>query len=144
MMRIGELAKRTQVSVETIRFYERSGVLPHAHRSENGRRTYIGDDVDRLLFIRRARSMGFDLASVRVLLKLQSHPQSSCGDAAALASTQLRLVRAQIAELTILSGQLADMAGCSTDRAADCRVIHNLMKPASYPKRLTLPAVAKS
>lgn len=74
-MQIGELSQHTDVNIETIRYYERVGVLPEPSRQSNGRRTYSDADVRRLGFIRHARELGFDLANVRALLALQEHPQ---------------------------------------------------------------------
>ena len=68
MMPIGTLSKQSGVHIETIRYYERAGVLPKARRAANGRRVFDQQDVRRLAFIRHARELGFELASVRALL----------------------------------------------------------------------------
>jgi DNA-binding transcriptional MerR regulator len=78
MMSIGALSKQSGVHIETIRYYERTGVLPRAARASNGRRTYGEEDAGRLTFIRHARELGFELTSVRALLALQKQPDVSC------------------------------------------------------------------
>lgn len=70
-MQIGELSARSGVNIETIRYYERIGVLPQPARQSNGRRSYGEIDAQRLGFIRHARDLGFDLSAVRTLLALQ-------------------------------------------------------------------------
>jgi DNA-binding transcriptional MerR regulator len=132
MMAIGALSKITGVNIETIRHYERVGVLPKARRQENGRRCYDEADVRRLIFIRRARELGFELSSVRTLLALQNDPDSSCRVASEIASMQLALVTRRIERLAVLREELARMVqGCSNGRIADCRVIEALTAPAA-------------
>jgi DNA-binding transcriptional MerR regulator len=127
MMAIGALSKRTGVNIETIRYYERVGVLPKARRQESGRRCYAEADVRRLAFIRHARELGFELSSVRTLLALQNDPDSSCRVASEIASPQLALVTRRIERLAVLREELARMVqGCSNGRIADCRVIEAL------------------
>lgn len=124
MMQIGDLAQRTGVNVETIRYYERIGVLPQPHRQSNGRRKYGEGDRQRLSFIRHARELGFDLGSVRTLLTLQELPEASCERAAELAQTQLVEVEKRIAHLLNLRKELSRMvAECRRGVVSDCRVI---------------------
>ncbi len=127
MISIGTLSERTGVHIETIRYYERSDVLPKAQRAGNGRRVYQVDDVRRLLFIRHARDLGFDLNAVRELLQLQEQPEQSCQTASRLASTQLDAVENKIERLTLLRAELKRMvASCENGRVAECRVIDAL------------------
>lgn len=84
-MQIGDLSRQTGVNIETIRYYERIGVLPKPARQPNGRRTYSPADAERLGFIRHARELGFDLPSIRILLALQERPEASCEDASRIA-----------------------------------------------------------
>ena len=77
-MQIGDLSRQAGVNIETIRYYERIGVLPKPARQLNGRRTYSPVDAERLGFIRHARELGFDLPSIRILLALQERPEASC------------------------------------------------------------------
>jgi MerR family mercuric resistance operon transcriptional regulator len=77
---IGELSRRTQCNIETIRYYERAGLLPKARREKGGRfRRYDADDIARLRFIRRSRQLGFTLDEVRALLRLAAALLRMCG-----------------------------------------------------------------
>ncbi|UYN95866.1 MAG: helix-turn-helix domain-containing protein [Enhydrobacter sp.] len=129
MMPIGTLSKQSGVHIETIRYYERAGVLPKARRAANGRRVFDQQDVRRLAFIRHARELGFELASVRALLALQEKPELSCKSASDLASAQLSAVEGRINRLTVLREELKRMIrACKNKRVFDCRVIDALTK----------------
>lgn len=130
MIPIGEISRRTGVNIETIRYYEREGVLPQARRADNGRRYYGDTDVRRLSFIRYARELGFDLAAVRVLLSLQESPGVCCGEVASLARAQRDAVNSRIARLQVLRDELTQMIdGCAGGTVADCRIIESLGSP---------------
>ena len=127
MLSIGALSKQSGVHIETIRYYERAGVLPKARRATNGRRIYGEDDAGRLAFIRHARELGFDLVSVRALLALQEKPELSCKAASDLASAQLSAVESRLSRLTVLRDELKRMVrACKNGRVVDCRVIDAL------------------
>jgi DNA-binding transcriptional MerR regulator len=126
-MQIGDLSRAAGVNIETIRYYERIGVLPKATRQVNGRRTYSLDDARRLGFIRHARDLGFDLADVRTLLALQEQPEASCEDASRIAQAQLEAVENRIAKLQSLRAELSRMlTECQNGVVAECRVIEAL------------------
>jgi DNA-binding transcriptional MerR regulator len=126
-MQIGDLSKSTGVNIETIRYYERIGVLPKPGRQLNGRRTYAEGDARRLGFIRHARDLGFDLADVRALLALQEQPEASCEDATRIARAQLDEVESRIERLLKLKAELSRMVSdCRTGVVAECRVIEAL------------------
>ena len=126
-MQIGDLSRQAGVNIETIRYYERIGVLPKPARQANGRRTYSPADAERLGFIRHARDLGFDLPSVRALLALQEQPEASCEDASRIAKGQLEAVESRIARLLSLRDELARMVGeCSRCQVSECRVIEAL------------------
>jgi len=127
MMPIGTLAKQSGVHIETIRYYERVGVLPKALRAANGRRIYGQQDVRRLAFIRHARDLGFELASVRAMLALKETPELSCKSASDLASAQLLAVESRLSRLNVLRDELKRMVrSCKNGRVMDCRVIDAL------------------
>ena len=127
MMSIGALSMQSGVHIETIRYYERVGVLPKARRATNGRRIYGQEDAGRLGFIRHARELGFDLVSVRALLALQEKPELSCKAASDLASAQLSAVESRLSRLTVLRDELRRMVrACKNGRVVDCRVIDAL------------------
>ena len=126
-MQIGDLSRHAGVNIETIRYYERIGVLPVPARQENGRRSYTEVDARRLGFVRHARELGFDLAAVRALLALQEQPEASCEDASRIAQAQLAEVESRIARLLSLREELSRMVGeCSRGVVAECRVIEAL------------------
>lgn len=130
-MQIGDLSRATGVNIETIRYYERAGVLPPPARQSNGRRSYGAADVRRLGFIRHARELGFDLPSVRVLLALQEQPKASCEDASRIAQAQLAEVESRIVRLISLREELTRMVTeCRRGIVAECRVIDALASGA--------------
>ncbi|MBU1336917.1 MAG: helix-turn-helix domain-containing protein [Alphaproteobacteria bacterium] len=131
-MLIGDLSQKAGVNIETIRYYERSGVLPLPARLGNGRRDYGEADVRRLGFIRHARALGFDLQSIQTLLGLQEQPQASCADASRIAQVQLDEVERRLAQLQRLRSELTRMvAECRKGVVAECRVIEALNTPSS-------------
>ncbi|MBW0002984.1 MAG: helix-turn-helix domain-containing protein [Hyphomicrobiales bacterium] len=125
---IGELSRRTGCNIETIRYYERIGVLPAARRL--GRyRSYGTEDVSRLGFVRRARELGFTLDGVRALLALASDGDSSCVEARDLAASHLKGVRARIADLKRMERALTDIVGaCDIRNDAVCPLIDALVQ----------------
>ncbi len=124
---IGELARRAGTKVETVRWYEREGLLPTPARTGGGHRAYTRAHLDRLAFIRHARELGFPLEQVRGLLRLTDHPERSCAEADRIARTHLDSVRGRIARLRALEEELARMvADCGQGRVAECRVIEVL------------------
>lgn len=129
-MQIGELARLSGVHLETIRYYEREGIMPRAARQTNGRRVYSDSDVRRLGFIRQARKLGFDLSQVRALLALQEQPEASCAEASGIAEAQLEAVESRIVRLTALREELRRMVSeCRKGIVAECRVIEVLGEP---------------
>jgi DNA-binding transcriptional MerR regulator len=124
---IGELAKTTEVKVSAIRYYEEIGLLPSAKRESNNRRTYDAADVGRLRFIRRARSLGFDLHAVRQLLALAGLPEEPCEGADEIARGRLLEIEVKIAQLTGLQRELRSMTEQGVHgRIRECRVIEAL------------------
>jgi MerR family mercuric resistance operon transcriptional regulator len=127
---IGRLAARTGTAPDTIRYYERLGLLPRAPRSA-GRHRYFGPShVQRLLFIRRARSLGFSLDAIGSLLSLAAPGRRSCASVRKLAMAHLSDVRARLAELQRLEAALADtVAHCTGDTVPACAVLSMLEAP---------------
>lgn len=128
-MNIGRLGRLTDTKVETIRYYERIGLLPPPPppRTGGNYRAYSDAHVRRLAFIRRARALGFSLDTIRALLDVSDRPDQPCGDVDALAQAQIREVEGRIADLTRLRDELVRIAGqCGGGRIADCRIIEAL------------------
>ena len=126
-LRIGDLARATGTTVETIRYYERSGLLAKPLRTDGNYRAYSERDLRRLNFIRHSRGLGFDVPEVRSLLDLSDAPERDCGEADRIASGHLAAVNAKIEQLELLRSELTRMVGeCRGGRAADCLVLEIL------------------
>jgi len=111
---IGQLAQQAQVNVETVRYYERRGLLPAPPRRESGYRQYSPQDVAYLQFIRRAKTLGFSLTEIADLLALRVDPETTCGDVRAQAERKLADVEAKIRTLERIKGALMQLiAACS-------------------------------
>jgi MerR family transcriptional regulator, mercuric resistance operon regulatory protein len=122
----GELAARAQVHIESIRYFERIGLVPKADRTPSGHRRFGREHLNRLVFIRRARDMGFSQDEVRSLIGLSSAP-GSCGEVRKIAEHNLRLIRDKIAGLRRLERLLSDTAAkCKGGRAPACPIIEAL------------------
>ena len=123
-LKIGDLARATGTKAETIRFYEKIGLMPPPARTGGNYRDYNGEHLKRLNFIRHARGLGFEIAEVRSLLDLSDHPDRDCAEADEIATGHLRAVEAKIAQLEALRGELARMLSeCRGGRVATCRVL---------------------
>lgn len=112
-MSIGQIAKSAQVGVDTVRFYEKRGLLPHVSRRASGYRQYHADDLRRLRFIRRAKELGFSLEEIGTLLMLRSRSGRGVAKVKAVAHQKLLQVDGKIAELQRLRTALAALvAAC--------------------------------
>jgi len=125
-IQIGELSKRTGCNIETIRYYERIGLVPVPPR--RGRyRSYGADDVRRLRFVRRSRELGFTLDEVRALFGIAAGGQSSCSNARSLAAAHLQDIKARIADFRRMERVLADaVRACDAGSDGDCPLIDSL------------------
>lgn len=113
-MKIGELAQRANVNVQTIRYYERRKLLSDPRGGQTGYREYDEGDLARLQFIREAQALGFTLREVTELLRLRTNPGASATDVKARARDKLEQVRAKIQGLRRLERQLVNLlAGCA-------------------------------
>ncbi len=128
-MKIGELSKATGTNVETIRYYERIGLLPPPPRTSGNYRSYGPVERQRLSFIRHSRDLGFTIEEIRSLLDLSDHPDRDCQAGDLIASRQLAQVEAKIFQLTALRDELSRIIGrCRGGLSIDCRVIAALAK----------------
>ena len=129
-MRIGELARTTGTKAETIRYYEREGILPAADRTDSNYRDYSDEHLATLTFVRRARELGFSMAQVRELLALSDHEDKPCEDVDQLVQRQLLEVKRKISDLSALHDELQQMLrSCQADRIGDCRIVESLGRP---------------
>jgi len=131
-MRIGELAQATGVDVETVRYYERKGLLPPPARQANGYRSYGPAQVERLALIRHCRALDMPLAAIRRLLDFVAHPEAACGDIDRLIDAQLARVRVRLESLRALEKQLAALrAQCAAGHTAgECGILQELVAAA--------------
>ncbi len=128
---IGTLSKRTGCNVETIRYYERIGLLPRAVRSQGGHRLYGEAESRRLGFIRRTRELGFTLDQVRTLLKLVDGGRYTCAHVKHITVHHLDEVRRKLADLRKIERVLAKMAAqCDGGTVPKCPVIDALFDRA--------------
>ncbi|WP_149193470.1 heavy metal-responsive transcriptional regulator [Luteimonas suaedae] len=127
-MKIGELARRAEVGIDTLRYYEREGLLSPPRRLASGYRSYGEDDVARLHFIRRAKTLGFTLAEIRELLALSGRREDDMAGMKAAAADKLVDVETRLAELDrIRDGLKALLASCPGHGAlAQCPILHAL------------------
>jgi len=127
-LKIGELAKRADCLVETIRYYEHEGLLPAPARSEGNFRLYSDAHVERLRFIRHCRSLDMTLDEIRSLLHFQDAPEENCGQVNDLLDKHIGHVADRIAELKALEKKLKKLRGhCQRAQAVkDCGILHEL------------------
>lgn len=131
-VRIGELAKATATPVETIRYYEREGLLAALARTEGNFRLYEEAQVERLLFIRHCRTLDMALEEIRVLLRFKDAPDASCCDVNTLLDEHIGHVAVRIRELRALERQLTKLREQCPEAsdAAHCGILQELSKPA--------------
>ncbi|MCC6075637.1 Cd(II)/Pb(II)-responsive transcriptional regulator [Pseudomonas sp. GCM10022188] len=145
-MRIGELGRALGVDVETIRYYEKSGLLPAPARSGNGYRTYGPEHLERLAFIRHCRALDIPLADVKRLLEFVARPDADCSDIDRLIDAHLARVRARLDSLHTLERQLTALRGrCgASHRAGECGILGDLVAAAhGEPCACAQPAAAE-
>lgn len=130
----GELARRTNVNVETIRYYERRGLLPSPERRSSGYRQYAEGDVSRVIAIRHARGLGFTLKEILELLPYLSRSQPACGSLKRHAQRKIQDLSRQILELEASKRALEDLVSGCTRRPGSktpCRVTVSLAEPGA-------------
>lgn len=139
---IGQVAQRTGLTVDAIRFYERTGLLPRAARSAGGYRLYHDRDVADLEFIQRAQQLGFSLNEIRELVSIQHHPQEACCHVRDLIAQKLAVVRSKIEELrTLETGFAAALQQCRkalrqpSNNQDCCPVLRNITAPRPQRKK---------
>ena len=126
MHTIGAAAKLSGVNIETIRYYEREGVVPKAERTASGRRVYDDDQVSRLRFVKRCRELGFPIPEVKSLLALTRGAPSSCSEAREIGETHLLSVRERIADLQRMERALADLVQLCGTGKRECPMLRQL------------------
>ncbi|GJE15498.1 Cu(I)-responsive transcriptional regulator [Methylobacterium marchantiae] len=134
---IGEAARATGVSAKMIRYYEETGLLPPAGRTESGYRLYGDEDLHSLRFVRRARDLGFSVEDIAGLLALWHDRARASSEVKAMALHHVADLRRRIAELEAMARTLASLADhCSGDTRPDCPILDDLAAgPSPTPRR---------
>jgi Cd(II)/Pb(II)-responsive transcriptional regulator len=127
-VKIGELAKSTGIPVETIRYYEKIGLLPEPARDSSGYRAYQHAHLDRLLFIKRCRNLDMAQDEIRELIRLADQPEADCSEVDALLARHLDHVRERLNELASLEETLVQLQeACSNGRTVrECGILGGL------------------
>ena len=131
-MKIGKLAKSAQTQNETIRYYEREGLLPEARRNDANYRIYDESHVQRLAFIRHCRSLDMTLGEIRILLHFKDAPEENCGEVNVLLDEHIGHVATRIQGLRALENELKSLRlQCQAGQAAgDCGILSGLEQAA--------------
>lgn len=134
-MKIGELSAASATPAETIRYYEREGLLPPPARTQGNYRIYEAAHLERLQFVRHCRSLDMSLEEVRLLLRFKDKPEADCGDVNALLDEHIGHVSQRIKELRLLEKQLKELRQrCAAERSVDqCGILEGLSKAAQEP-----------
>ena len=127
-MKIGQLAQRSGVNIDTVRYYEREGLLPKAQRLASGYRVYDESDVKRLRFVRRAKALGFTLVEIRELLELSDHRDDDMATLKTVAIEKIADIEAKIAELERIRAALETLAASCPGHGAleQCPILNAL------------------
>jgi len=124
-----DIARATGCNLETIRYYEKVGIMPDPPRTANGYRCYDDTHVRRLKFVMRSRDLGFSLEEIRGLLGLVDDRSQTCAQVQSVAEAHLEDVQAKIADLTRIERVLSKtVARCTGDAAPECAVIDALLE----------------
>ena len=126
MKLIGAASSESGVGIETIRYYEREGIVPPAKRSENGRRFYSDEDISRLRFVKKSRGLGFSIADIRSLQELATTDRSTCEVAAEIGARNLQAVRQKISELQRMESALQKLVSECQERPIHCPMLEGL------------------
>jgi DNA-binding transcriptional MerR regulator len=133
-MTVGELAKRSGVNLETVRFYEKQRLMPKPERTSGGHRLYTQADVERLEFIQRAKWVGFTLKEIRTLMRVrEADPHDSCGDAMDLARSKVSEIEDKLIELTKMRNALRKfLDSCPETDVGHCQVLAGIGSVESH------------
>jgi MerR family mercuric resistance operon transcriptional regulator len=124
---IGSLSERSQVRIDTIRYYERIGILPKPPRSAGGHRLYANEHEQCLVFIRRARELGFPLDQIRVLLGLPGGRRITCARVKSITEHHIADIRRELKDLKRLERVLSAMAAqCRCGEMPNCPILDTL------------------
>lgn len=129
MVTIGEISKQTRCNIETIRYYERIGLLSKPPRTEGGHRLYDHEQIKRLVFIRRSRKLGFSLDEIRTLFRLVDGQRYTCQEVKGVTEQHLRDVSKKISDLRRLQKTLRSISSqCEGGLMPNCPIIESLFE----------------
>lgn len=129
MVTIGEISKQTRCNIETIRYYERIGLLSKPPRTEGGHRLYDHEQIKRLVFIRRSRELGFSLDEIRTLFRLVDGQRYTCQEVKGVTEQHLRDVSKKISDLRRLQKTLRSISSqCEGGLMPNCPIIESLFE----------------
>jgi MerR family mercuric resistance operon transcriptional regulator len=136
MFTIGKASDHSGVNIETIRYYEREGIVAKPGRSAGGRRLYTLDEIATLRFVRRCRDLGFPISIIQTFLSLTKQDNRSCGEVKAMAENHLDEIDAKIKNLKRLREALLSLSSNCDDGTATCPMLDSLMKDGLGEDRL--------
>ncbi len=128
MISIGEASRQSGVGIETIRYYEREGIVPRPARALNNRRLYSPNDVGRLHFLKKCRDLGFPLSDAKALLELSEGSTDDCQSVKELAEAHIVSVRSKIDELNRLERALSELTANCDSGNVHCPMLQRLRK----------------
>lgn len=128
MFAIGQASQQSGVNIETIRYYEREGVVSKPGRSTAGRRLYSSEEIAKLRFVKRCRDLGFPILIIQTFLSLTAQSDRSCGEVKSLAENHLADVSAKIENLIQLREALLDLSKNCDEGTSACPMLDTLMK----------------
>jgi MerR family mercuric resistance operon transcriptional regulator len=128
MFAIGQASQQSGVNIETIRYYEREGVVPKPGRSAAGRRLYSVDEIAKLRFVKRCRDLGFPIPIIQTFLSFTGKEDRSCGEVKTLAEDHLAQIDAKIENLARLREALLNLSKNCDDGTAACPMLDSLMR----------------
>ncbi|WP_298855673.1 MerR family transcriptional regulator [uncultured Ruegeria sp.] len=126
MFAIGEASRQSGIGIETIRYYEREGIVPKPERASNNRRMYATQDIGRLRFLKKCRDLGFPLADARTLLELSEGDSEDCQSVKDLAEHHVLNVREKIEELERLEAALTELTANCDSGNVSCPMLSQL------------------
>ena len=125
---VGQLAKKASINIETVRYYERIGMMPKPTRKESGYRLYSEEDIARLKFILHAKELGFSLKEIRELLELRVDPQTTCDEVRDQAEAKIADIEKKISELIRIKKALGKLAAACREKGptGECPILEAL------------------
>jgi MerR family mercuric resistance operon transcriptional regulator len=125
-----EVSERSGCHIETIRYYERIGLLPPIARTANGYRHYTEQHLQQLCFIHRARELGFSIDDIRELMSLKEQPQSRCDTVDAITEKHLAAIQRRVEQLNAVAEELRRIASsCTGEHISECMILEALAHP---------------